>query len=50
MQTGSIMKSKFVQLSELKNKFGQLNTIKSTSGVGWDGESWLPVATPGWDF
>ena len=34
------------KLSELKRKFVQLNTIKSTSGVGWDGDSCLPVATP----
>ena len=47
-QTGLAYSRQSMQskLSELKRKFVQLNTIKSTSGVGWDGESCLPVATP----
>ena len=47
-QTGLAYSRQSMQskLSELKRKFVQLNTIKSTSGVGWDGERSLPVATP----
>ena len=47
-QTGLAYSRQSMQrkLYELKRIFVQLNTIKSTSGVGWDGESCLPVATP----
>ena len=40
-QTGLAYFRKSMQsnLSELKRKFVKLNTIQSTSDVGWDGES-----------